>query len=351
MRAKEARPGPGDAPDGTADINATDMGSGLAGPGQEPLFSIILPTRNRPALFAVALQSVLMQRFADIEVIVVNDGSSEEHEEQYLELVAQAPGMVRLLTLVRTERGHGQSYAVNFGAARAQGAYLCFLDDDDQWTDPDHLGRAARVIATSGAQADLILANQRAFLNGVALDRVVWIEDLEGRLHRPADQAGAYTVTTTELLECKSYCHRNTTIVSRRFFFQIGGLDEGLRYEEDREFYFRAIDQARSIRFLSAVVSRHNVPDPAARANMSTVKSALSRRLYQLRALDKAVLSSTRPELRRHAMRQRTYILQHIATEAAKMGRPDCALYYARQALMVRFQSHLAYNDTLTIGS
>jgi glycosyltransferase involved in cell wall biosynthesis len=37
---------------------------------------------------------------------------------------------------VRTQRGHGQGFALNFGAGQARGDYLCFLDDD-QWTDPD----------------------------------------------------------------------------------------------------------------------------------------------------------------------------------------------------------------------
>lgn len=309
----------------------------MTGPAHRPLFSVVLPTRNRPGLFAVALRSVLDQRYRDFEVIIVNDGSSEEHEPKYRDLVAQAPDTVRLLTLVHTERGHGQSYALNFGAAHARGAYLCFLDDDDQWTDPDHLRRVANVIAASADRVDVVLANQQAFLNGVPVARVVWIEDLQARLHRPPDTAGAYTVTPTELLECQAHCHLNTTVVLRSFYLQIGGLDEGLRYECDREFYLRAVDRAGSIRFLPDTIARHNIPDPAAKTSMSTAESELSKRLYQLRVFDKTALLSARPELRRHAMRQRAYILQHIAEEAARGGRLDSALHYAREALITRF--------------
>ena len=107
----------------------------MAAAPNRPLFSVIIPTRNRSALFAVALHSVLEQRFRNFEVIVVNDGSSVEHEPRYRELVEAGMGVVRLLTLVRTERGHGQSYGLNYGAAQARADYLCFLDDDDQWTD------------------------------------------------------------------------------------------------------------------------------------------------------------------------------------------------------------------------
>jgi glycosyltransferase involved in cell wall biosynthesis len=304
--------------------------------GGQPLFSVIIPTRNRSSMFAVALQSVLEQRFRDFEVIVVNDGSFEEHEPRYRDLVNAAPELARMLTLVRTERGHGQGFALNFGAARARGDYLCFLDDDDQWTDPQHLGRAAGVIAGSPERIDIILANQRAFRGGTVVPGVVWIEDLEDRLHGEPDAAGAYTVTPAELLGCQAHCHLNTTIALRAFYLELGGIDEGQRWETDRDFYLRAIDRARLIKFLPWVVSRHNIPDPAAKASMSTSESELSKRLHQLRVFDNAVLFSRRPELRRYAMRQRAFTLKHIATEAARIGRLDCAAYYAREALMAK---------------
>ena len=302
-----------------------------------PLFSVIIPTRDRSSSCAVALQSVLDQRFDRFEVIVVNDGSSEENERRYRELPAAASGIARILTLPRTERGHGPGGARNYGAAAAQGAYLAFLDDDDQWTDPAHLERVAREIAASAEPIELVLANQRAFRHGVPVAGATWIEDLDRRLARTPDNTGAYTVTAAELSACSAHCHLNTTIVSRRFFDNIGGLDESLRYEEDRDFYLRAIDRARLIRYFPAVVSRHNIPDPVAKSSASTAETELSKRLYQLRVLDKAALFSTQLELRRYAMRERTYVLKHIATEAAATGRFDCAAYYARQALMARF--------------
>jgi hypothetical protein len=192
------------------------------------------------------------------------------------------------------------------------------------------------VIAASAERIDLVLANQKAFRDGTPVEREVWIEDLAGRLKRTPDSAGAYTVTAAELLLCRAHCHLNTTIVSRDFYSQVGGLDEGLRYECDRDFYLRAIDRAGLIRFLPNTVSRHNIPDPAAQASMSTSETELSKRLYQLRVLDKAVLFATRPELRRYAMRHRVYVLEHIAREAARAGRADCGSYYRREAVMAK---------------
>jgi glycosyltransferase involved in cell wall biosynthesis len=302
-----------------------------------PLFSIIIPTRNRAALFAVAFRSVLEQRFEKFELIVVNDGSSAEQEVLYREIINTAPGQVRMLSLLAVERGHGQGYALNFGAAEARGDYLCFLDDDDQWIDPENLGRAANVVAASTGPPDLILAHQQAFRDGTAVSATIWIEDLESRLNRTPDSTGAYTVTPAELLTCPAHCHVNTTIIAKSLFAEIGGLDEGIRYETDRDFYLRAIDRARIIKYLPFLVSRHNIPDPTAKANMSTVDPELAKRLSQLRVLDKAVLFSLRRELRRYAMRERAYTLKHIATEAARLGQSEASAYYARQALMAGF--------------
>lgn len=298
-----------------------------------PLFTVIVPTRNRPATFAVALQTVLAQRCRDIEVVAVDDGSRVEHRCRYQTLIDAAPEVARLFILPPTARGHGPSFARNYGADHAHGRYLCFLDDDDEWTDPEHLDRAASVIAASNGGIDLILANQRAFCGGSPIADAVWIEDLADRLRRPADTDGAYRVGPRELLEAQGHCHLNTTIVSARLYRELGGFDEALRYEEDRDFYLRAIDKAKSIKYLPEFVSRHNVPDPAAKATLSTIETELSKRLSQLRVFDKAALFSLRPELRRYGMRQRAYVLKHIATEAGRVGQLDCAAYYARQGL------------------
>jgi GT2 family glycosyltransferase len=304
----------------------------MMAPADRPLFTVIIATRNRPSLFAVALNAVLEQGFRDFEVVVVDDGSVDERQSQYRAQIEAAPGTVRMLTLPATAGGHGPSFARNYGVAEARGRYLCFLDDDDQWTDPGHLGRVADVIAANGEAVDLILANQRAFRNDTPITDAIWIEDLKDRLPCMPDAAGAYAVTATELLRCPAHCHLNTTIVPRRFYRALGGLDERLRYEEDRDFYLRAIDRATLIKYLPLTVSRHNIPDAAAATSQSTAESEMAKRLDQLRVFDKAILFSVRSELRRYAMRQRAYVLQHIAAEATRVGSVDSARYYTRQA-------------------
>ncbi|MDE2334922.1 MAG: glycosyltransferase family 2 protein [Rhodospirillales bacterium] len=300
-----------------------------------PLFSVLLPTRNRATLFASALGSVLAQECRDLEVVVVDDGS-DEADAARCRALCEADARVRLVVLARRSRGHGQSYALNEGAQAARGRYLCFLDDDDSWTDSRHLARVSRLLTPQTALPDLVLCNQQAFRAGEPLGRTVWIEDLEPRLARAPDALGAYTVTPEELLACQAHCHVNTTIVRRDFYLELGGFEEGLRYECDRDFYLRAIDRAALIRFLPQVVARHNVPDPKAGTAMSTALSDLERRLYQLRVFDRIATGCARAALRRYALRQRVYTLGHVASASRAAGHRDSARLYAREARLAR---------------
>jgi len=302
-------------------------------------FGVIIPTRNRPALFNQALESVLMQRDASFEVVVVNDGSDEACLHDYRAIEQSAGARARFIYLPRTKRGHGQSHALNFGVAGVDCDYVCFLDDDDFWTDPTHLARAEQVIAGAERSVDVYLANQQAFNNGAYVGTSVWLENLIERIGASAvaDPRGAYTVTVEDLFKCDNFGHLNTTVVRRPYFLEIGGLDENIRYENDRDFFLRVIDRARLIKYHPAVVSRHNIPDQTRRDNMSTVVSNLEKRLDQLRVLDKAVLFASQPAVRAHGKEHKVYALKKIAEQCAQDGRLDVASHYARQALLIGF--------------
>ena len=101
-----------------------------APPADRPVVSVIIPTRRRPHLVARAVHSALAQTMADIEVIVVIDGPDPESEKA---LAAIGDGRVRI---VRLPRRFGSGGARNTGVAVARGAWIAFLDDDDQWFPP-----------------------------------------------------------------------------------------------------------------------------------------------------------------------------------------------------------------------
>lgn len=92
-----------------------------------PQVSIIIPTRNRPALVRRAVHTVLNQTLTDWELIVIDDGSE----------IPVTPELLRTndprVTVLRREGGTGVSATRNAGIAQATGAWVAFLDDDDYW--------------------------------------------------------------------------------------------------------------------------------------------------------------------------------------------------------------------------
>ena len=304
-----------------------------------PRFSVLLATRDRPGLFGEALASVLAQSCDDIEIVVVDDGSAEEHHAAYEQ--ALAPARHRLGArlqhhrLLRRPNGHGQSYALNVAAAHATGDWLAILDDDDVWTDDAHLARAARALARE-PDAEMYLAHQRAFRNGEPVPDRLWLWQLADRLRgTPADADGTWRVTLDQLIALDGFCHLNCLLVRRALWEAVGGMDEAIRWECDRDMVLRLIDAAGGPMLHNpAVVSRHNVPDPARTANMTTALGQVAKRLQQLRVLDKAALFARNDAIRAAGRRHRRWIVQKLADDLADAGDFPAAAHYARTAVI-----------------
>lgn len=303
-----------------------------------PKFSIILATRDRPGLFSIALQSVIDQAFEDLEIIVVNDGSAPEHLEAYENIYISAHEKMgsrfQSHYLIRRPKGHGQSYSINFGADQARGQYLCFLDDDDFWTDPQHLTRAN--LAVSSSNADIYMCNQHAYIGDKQVTGPVWLESLNSELCSKGlipDEYGNFFVGVDDLVDTKGFCHLNCLIVKKELFYSTGGMDEGIRWECDRDLFLRIIDKAGKMAFNPAFISHHNVPDPTKTNNMTTAVSMMEKRLLQIRVLDKASLFSSHPEIREHARVHKAYALKKVAEESANLQQWRTASIYAREAL------------------
>jgi glycosyltransferase involved in cell wall biosynthesis len=95
-------------------------------PNSNPFFSIILPTYNRANLITPALNSVVGQTFLDWELIVVDDGSTDETEK-----VVKSYGDARIRYFWK--ENEEKCVARRFGLQQATGKYVCFLDSDDYY--------------------------------------------------------------------------------------------------------------------------------------------------------------------------------------------------------------------------
>ncbi|MEP7457166.1 glycosyltransferase [Phyllobacterium sp. SB3] len=98
----------------------------------DDLISVIMPTRNRAHLIMDAINSVLLQSYSNWELVVVDDGGSDE-----LETVISSYGDSRIV-YVRHEQYQGNAATRNTGIKHSRGNLVAYLDDDDAW-DPDFL--------------------------------------------------------------------------------------------------------------------------------------------------------------------------------------------------------------------
>ncbi|MFF2274924.1 glycosyltransferase family 2 protein [Agromyces sp. NPDC058126] len=193
-------------------------GSRLAGRAQptEPLVSVVVPVYNVEAYLASTIDSVLDQRFADFELILVDDGSTDRSRRIALR---KALGDARVRRI--NQRNAGPGPARELGIRHARGKYLAFLDSDDLLP-PDALG--ALVDSAEKTGSEIAVGAFRRF-DGTR----VWVPEWVGELH------GGPTLRTTldatpKLLRNNYPCGK----IFRRDFWsaqRLGFLD-GVIYED-----------------------------------------------------------------------------------------------------------------------
>ncbi len=321
--------------------------------------SVVLATRNRGRLLARALASVTAQRPLRVQALVVDDGSRPEEAalvDAAVHGAVAAGAAATVLRLPARAAGHGPSFARNSGAALATGRLLAFLDDDDEWTEPLHLQRCAASLSAAPDAAELLLGDQRAVRpDGTEHPGPLWLRGLELRLRTPPDAQGAREANVDSLLAAGGLCHLNTVVMPRRFFQALGGFDERLRYEEDRDLLLRAMDAAQRVLYQPAPVGIHHIPDRSRSDNVTTAMSEHDKRLAQLLLLDKALLCSRHPACRRHARQAKGMVLKHLAVQLAQARRPRDAQAYRVQALGLDFSlkwlAYTALGALRTIGA
>lgn len=110
----------------------------------QPRISVIVPTYNRADLLSQAMASVLGQSYGDFELLVVDDGSTDNTAE-----IVAGTGDPRVIAISQEHSGL-PAVARNAGMRRAAGSYIAFLDSDDLWL-PDKLAQQVALMDASPA--------------------------------------------------------------------------------------------------------------------------------------------------------------------------------------------------------
>lgn len=130
----------------------------------EPLISVVIPTYNRSHLIGKTIDSVLKQDFANFEILIVDDGSTDNTDEV---VNAYKDARIRYLKKNNAERGAAR----NYGAMKARGRYINFFDSDDLMY-PNHLQEAEKLVGEAVNPEFFHLAYDYKLPDGSVIARV-----------------------------------------------------------------------------------------------------------------------------------------------------------------------------------
>jgi glycosyltransferase involved in cell wall biosynthesis len=187
---------------------------------EDPVVSVVVPAYNAASTIRATLHSVLTQTFSALELIVINDGSTDQTLD-VLGPIQERDGRLRVLSFPN----RGLSASRNRGIAHARARYISFLDADDLWT-PDKLESQLRALEQSPEA-------------GVAYSWTDYMDANGGFLY-PGTHATLSGDVYAELLQRNFIENGSNVLVRRDVFEQVGVFDESLPAAEDRDFLIRA---------------------------------------------------------------------------------------------------------------
>lgn len=139
-----------------------------------PAFSVIIPTYNRAELIVQTVNSVLNQTFKSFDIIIVDDGSTDDTEKILQPLLTQHSNIFYF-----KKKNEERGAARNFGTVRARGEYVTFLDSDDVLY-PDALDEAMKVISQHHFPPVFHVAFEMVTPEGVLIK---WPNQIRGELN------------------------------------------------------------------------------------------------------------------------------------------------------------------------
>ena len=219
-----------------------------------PRVSIITPVFNAGADLERALASVAAQKRDDVEVVCVDDGSTDATTLSILDAAVKRPG----ITVHRTPN-RGPSAARNLAVEHARGAYVLPLDADD-WLAPDYLAKTVPIL---DAEPDVGIVH-------------TWIGLVGG--HHGVWRTGRFSLPDL-LIRCTIHV---TSLYRRALWVDVGGYDpEFVETAEDWDFWLRAVSRGWKAREVPEVLAyyQRSVTSRERKARQPDVSGRVMRRI------------------------------------------------------------------------
>jgi glycosyltransferase involved in cell wall biosynthesis len=223
-----------------------------------PLVSVIMPVYNGAKFLAEAVTSIRQQSYHPLEIVIVDDGSTDETAE----IVKGLGKDIRYAY----QRNSGPAAARNKGLEMARGEIITFLDVDDLWP-PDKL----RIQVTRLWPPDKLRIQVTRLVNDPNLDVVLGRIQLIKLPGAPEFQMQGPNNTQVNV-------HLGSGAFRKSVFDKVGVFDETLRYSEDHDWFLRAREQGISMTIVEQVTLHYRLHGN----NMTQDKNAKGFQLTQV---------------------------------------------------------------------
>jgi glycosyltransferase involved in cell wall biosynthesis len=236
---------------------------------QQPLVSIIIPTYNRASRIITTLDSVFTQTYPNLEVIVVDDGSTDNTECVLNEYVQKTIQKNILFKFIKQDNS-GAPAARNNGLRNAQGEYVCFFDSDDIML-PDRIEEQVSLMITE-------------YSDCCACGFLYFYKQTESI---PVIKKGESGLSS--FFKKKLTGSTQSWMFTKSLVCQVGGYDESLSCRQDVDIVFRILTQKPRISVSQKILSVFVDHDSDTRIMRSMQKSILgynSRIKYHSKIID-----------------------------------------------------------------
>lgn len=295
----------------------------------DPVVSVVIPAFNASRTLADTLGSVAAQTYRNLEVVIVDDGSTDQTRSIALDWVARD----KRFSLVALAGNQGPSLARREGTERSRGAFIAFIDADDLWS-RDHVERHVRALESDSAI-------------GVGFSSCRYIDN-DGYPTGESSRRQSRRITAAEFLCANPATTCSTLVVRRNVFDQVGHFRSDMAYAEDQEWLFRVALSKWLVKGIEAQTVSYRRSPYGLSANTEKMEAGWSRFVELARGTAPAIVAKTLPQaamamhfywarqsmMSGEATKVRHHFLSGIlSSPAAAMQVPALALFLAGASL------------------
>jgi len=185
-----------------------------------PTVSVIIPTYNRAHLIGKSIKSVLNQTYQDFEIIVIDDGSTDNTEE-----TVKSFNNFKIRYICHTNN-QGVSVARNTGIRASRGKYIALLDSDDKWL-PEKLDKQIKTFKSELPEVGVVYSN------------VLYIDESGKNMNKLGNPKKVEGYIYEDLLGENYVGTSSTLLIKKECFNRVGLFDDLLKAQQDWDMWVR----------------------------------------------------------------------------------------------------------------